>query len=169
MRTAFLLATAIAAAGVTTTADAVDRDMWLQANGAGICQAALPNYEGQIRKRPLAIQNEGSSPAFVTCSPTSLQFAASSEFGHGVYLQNRSDSPVTVSCTGVMGASDWPAEYSAKSVEIGPESTGSIYWASSDFPSNLADNSTTFNLSCALLPGTGILTVYVNQTVDVGQ
>jgi hypothetical protein len=80
------------------------REHWLQANGSGVCQAALPSYEGQIRKRPLAIQNEGTAAAFITCSPSSLQYVPMQDFGHGVFLANNSAASVTVNCTAVMGS-----------------------------------------------------------------
>src|SRR5687768_17233327 len=36
-------------------------------SAAGVCQGALPAFAGTLRARPLAIGNEGASPAFVTC------------------------------------------------------------------------------------------------------
>lgn len=141
---------------------------WLQANGSGVCQAALPSYEGQIRKRPLAIQNEGTAPAFVTCSPASLQFVAMASLGHGIYLANASASEVTVNCTAVMGASTWSSEYAPKSVTLSAGSGQMLYWTAADFPTNGPSNRTTFNTSCQLAPGVGIRTIYVNQDFDIG-
>jgi hypothetical protein len=34
---------------------------------ADVCRPALPAYDGRIRARPLAVVNESSSTAFVTC------------------------------------------------------------------------------------------------------
>jgi len=53
---------------VSTEASAVDLERLSMANAVGRCQGALPNYEGAIRKRPLAVQNEGTGSAFVTCA-----------------------------------------------------------------------------------------------------
>ena len=37
-------------------------------NAVGNCNGALPGFEGALRKRPLAIANEGTSSAFVSCT-----------------------------------------------------------------------------------------------------
>lgn len=161
-----LAAAPLALAGVIATSGSAHAEpRHFQANGSGVCQAALPNFEGQIRKRPLAIQNEGTATAFVTCSPTSLQFTAGHAWGYAVYFGSQADASVTVNCTGVMGASGWPAEYSTKSVSIGAGGSNGIVWEMADFPGNGADNTATFNVSCQLQPGIGIRTIYVNQEV----
>ncbi len=71
------------------------------------CQAALPAYEGQIRKRPKALQNEGSTTVFVTCgfegrgigsgimSPNARQLT--------VYFNNYTGELQSVTCTAVEG------------------------------------------------------------------
>src|SRR5690606_41548022 len=119
MRTALATVFLTGAIAAALPVGAATQNHWMQANGSGVCQAALPNFEGQIRKRPLAIQNEGTATAFVTCSPTSLQFAEASSGGHGVFFKNDSDAGVTIGCTGVMGASDWSTDSSPPSVTSG--------------------------------------------------
>ena len=79
MRTKMILV-AVATLLAAAEAHSVDRELAFQQNGAGACQAALPAYEGLIRKRPMAIQNEGVSTAFVTCAPVTLQ-GVSTSFG----------------------------------------------------------------------------------------
>lgn len=77
-----------------------------QAVGA-MCQGALPNYEGNFRKRPLAIANEGASSAFLTCGLTS-QYDVS---GGGVpfvqlIVTNRNAANTDMRCTLVDGYID---------------------------------------------------------------
>ena len=68
-------------------------------NAAGMCQAALPVFEGNIRKRPTAVANEGTAPAFVSCS---METAAESSTGVSeliLVLYNRNASAVSVTCS----------------------------------------------------------------------
>lgn len=166
MRTKMILV-AVATLLAAAEAHAVDRELAFQQNGAGACQAALPAYEGLIRKRPMAIQNEGVSTAFVTCAPVTLQGAESNELGHGVYIVNNTAAAVNVNCTGVEGARNGAADIVVpKSIEIAANSYDSIYWAIADgFGSS---NNDSFNISCGIPPGVGITTVYTNQLLDVG-
>src|SRR5690554_342572 len=60
------LAVALLAAGALAPQPAAALRVVAQATA--ICQGALPAFETQIRKRPLALQNEGEANAFVTCS-----------------------------------------------------------------------------------------------------
>ncbi len=64
------LVLAIGASFASFDAQAVTQNRRFQANATSYCQAALPAFEGAIRKRPLAVQNEGTTNAFVTCSFT---------------------------------------------------------------------------------------------------
>lgn len=165
MRTKMILV-AVATLLAAAEAHAVDRELAFQQNGAGACQAALPAYEGLIRKRPMAIQNEGVSPAFVTCAPVTLQAVADS-FGHGLYLVNNTAAEVTVNCTGVQGARDGVADVAVpKSVVLAAGTSDALYWELADgFEEGNWDS---FNVSCGIPAGVGITTVYTNQLLDVG-
>ena len=65
------LSSEAAAQTTAPTAAAVDR-----------CQPALPTFDGSIRKRPKAVQNEGTSIAFITCGFSGDNFAANDD---GIY------------------------------------------------------------------------------------
>jgi hypothetical protein len=140
----------------------------MQTNGAGVCQAALPSFEGLLRKRPMAIQNEGSATAFVTCSPTTMQSMWTSEIhGHGVHLINRNSAAVLIACSAVIGSQDGVADETVtKAVQIPANAAGAIYWGDGDIP---AQNGESFNATCGLPPGTGIATVLVHQLLNVGE
>ena len=142
------------------------------AQATAICQGALPAFETQIRKRPMALQNEGSSNSFVTCSfnnpgPNSGTSRISSVT---VYLQNMSSGSRTVSCTAVStgaGADTDDALYSVKSIQVPRDLDGStaLQFASADFPGEpILLPGDAVSVSCNLLPGLGIAsTVLVNN------
>jgi len=157
----------VATAFTAGDAVAVDRSLRFQSNAAGVCQAALPAFEGLIRKRPMAVQNEGASTAFVTCSPVTLQGLPTGG-SHLVWLVNNTAVAVTITCTGVVGGQNGVAVLSLpKTTVVPPNSNGVLIWGAADLPAD--DNALSFNTSCALAPGTGIATVYTRQSLDVGQ
>jgi hypothetical protein len=71
-------------------------------NAVDMCNGALPGFEGALRKRPLAIANEGGVSAFVTCSFTS-GYNIMGIYDAVVYATNRSSGAVNVTCTFVNG------------------------------------------------------------------
>lgn len=125
---------------------------------AGACQTALPVFDGLVRKRPLAVQNEGTSGTFVTCGLEGKTGAQPSSTVIFVGLVNNSSSPATVSCTLVDGrnAISDPI-YLPKSVEL-PANTpiAELSWSSADAE---GANFIYPAVSCALPPGTGIKAV----------
>lgn len=153
MKTAIQLTLGVLLAGLAQHADAVDV---LSTNGTGPvgnCQAALPAYEGQTRKRPLAVINESNSTAFVTCAFTSEEVSLN-VVSFGTRLSNISTVPVTVNCTGVIGEELENAEYIVKSLTLGAQTDGDLTWTSADhgglpFAKSVA-------ISCALPPWVGL-------------
>ncbi|MGY1531451.1 hypothetical protein [Luteimonas sp. A649] len=117
-----------------------------------MCAAALPAFEGLVRKRPLAIQNEGSSTAFVSCAPPQFGGHASNpQLGLDIFVANMGASAATVTCTGVTWINGEQI-YLVKSTTMAAGQESQIWW----------DNSGTqptgdfIYLSCSLPPGTGI-------------
>lgn len=91
-------------AGLCGQARAVDVDRDYLSHGTASCQAALPVFDGNIRKRPMALANEGTGNAFVTCDTDTMDNFNSEKFKTvGIYFTNRSAASVTVSCTLVTG------------------------------------------------------------------
>ena len=66
---------------------------------ADVCQPALPAFDGNIRKRPLAMMNEGTSNAFVTCAFGGVFNGVPSQKTLSVGFTNITDSEITVNCT----------------------------------------------------------------------
>lgn len=119
----------------------------------GNCQAALPTYEGNIRKRPLAITNEGTGPAFVTCALTTEEVSLNVQ-SFATRISNLSAAPATITCTAVVGDELEGADYIAKSATLAPESTGTLTWNTADNGGLLFAKSVA--ISCNLPPWTGL-------------
>ena len=82
-------------------ADAVDVTRQEYPNAGAFCQGALPAFAGTLRTRPLAVVNEGSEPAFLTCS---LSGGVDSRFLEvEAVVINGGAATQTVSCTLVDG------------------------------------------------------------------
>jgi hypothetical protein len=158
-RSAFFAAgIALAVAAVAPAAGAVTILRSENVLAAGACQAALPAFEGQVRKRPVAVQNEGWAPAFVTCALESTTYFETGGFATtiGIYLTNTGGATATVTCTLVDAGSGYNNPvYQPKSANVssGGNSTSILWTAAADnggagyaFPA----------ISCNLPPGTGI-------------
>ena len=115
----------------------------------GNCQAALPVYEGQIRKRPLAVVNESAEPAFVTCALSGEEVSLNVQ-SFGTRISNGSDVAVTVSCTAVVGDELATASYIPKNITLSPGSAGNLTWTGADAGGLLTSKS--IALSCNLPP-----------------
>lgn len=143
------------------------------AQATAICQGALPAFETAIRKRPLALQNEGTQAAFVTCAfvnPGPSDGSARVE-AVLVYLQNVNAQTQQVSCTAVNStatASPAPALYLTKGAFVTPSATSStqLRFAAAEFGGGASVlPGDTVGVSCNLPPGVGITgTVLVNNS-----
>lgn len=124
---------------------------------AGACRSALPAFDGNIRTRPRAVQNEGSAIAFVSCG---VQRDFDDNINSAlVYLMNISAVPVTVDCTMIIGMSS-PTYYTFTAnvaANSGPTSYGF------EVPENgYAGNAIAW--SCSLPPGAGVNRLHFNVT-----
>jgi len=128
-------------------------------SAAGVCQAALPSGAGAVvRARPLAVQNEGTNAAFVTCSFPYDNYAAQPLL-IGLMLSNSNSVNAYFACTLVSGITATDANYVVRNVAMLPNSTDVTLFDSSDLP-NSPDSIPGPNVSCALPPGVGIVWVY---------
>jgi len=145
------------------SAFAVDVARNLMSSAAGVCQGALPNYEGNIRKRPLAVVNEGSSDAFVTCAFPG--FGGEVHDTYYLYVRNRGSDTITFTCTAVYGSEvEGTPVYVTKSVPRAPGVSGSLFW----LPGDGIGTAYPTSVSCLLPPGGAIGNVHTVQFVDVG-
>jgi hypothetical protein len=166
--TACRLMTALCAAMVGGDCRAITQSRSLNANPASYCQTALPVFDGNVRKRPLAVQNEGNASAFVTCSfaaqYTPLEFVA-------VHVRNSSDAAATITCTGVTsGIGNVSPEYVTKTEPVPASGSVNLTWSGPDFagaPASLPGQGL-FSVSCSLAPDVGINQSFVLFHEDVG-
>lgn len=127
------------------------------------CQAALPAYEGQIRKRPLSVQNEGTAPASVTCS-LAAGGAAKRSF---IYVNSIDGQAHTVSCTVVLGYLGLP-RYVSKSVDVVANGVQVILDVVPGDVGRTSDLGSEYvSYSCLLPPGAGLndTAVFWNQYI----
>ena len=157
MQPGYLLPAALAATlafNAPAGAATIERTEIMMAVSA--CQSALPVFYGVIRKRPLAVQNEGSAGAFITCGLEGVFYAAPHNSYVGIGLLNNGSATVTVNCTLVDGGSGFSnPEYLPDSATISPGAMQTISW----YPEG--EGFIYPAISCSLPPGTGI--TYVSR------
>lgn len=125
-----------------------------------MCQAALPAFETALRKRPLAIQNEGAATVFVSCAYT---FQAGGRQGEDQFVQARlsvqsvGGHDIAIQCTGVWGVPPSFYAYSVKSV-VAPASGAAvgIEWTGADIAPGHSGGEEYFSVSCTLPAGAAI-------------
>lgn len=147
-------------------ASAVDKTRIDKFNAPAFCQGALPNFEGHLRKRPLALKNEGTANAFVSC----VVAGRSRRTQVLAYVVNDTPASVPLTCTAVTGTEGSPdSHYSIKTVWSAAGQPQLLTWAPTDFPPNGAYlPSDYFALSCNLPPAAGLLSIQVILVEDVG-
>lgn len=115
-------------------------------SATSVCEAPLPVYDATLRKRPLGISNEGTTPIFISCSlPTDfvgdrdtntvqIHFASMGAAGF-------------VTCTLVAGTRNYGAIVGvAASTSVGANGTSFVSWNQVD----KRDTYGTLNFSCNL-------------------
>lgn len=134
---------------------------------AAACQAALPAYDGLIRKRPKAIANEGTSNAFVTCAPGHQANAYSSVNSFMVLLANRTGVAINISCTLVDGIHDIPFSPSkTKVISVPANDRVNLQWTASG--DNAGAAYTMPAVSCNLPPATEISGIALTALDEIG-
>lgn len=131
------------------------------------CQSALPTFDTSIRKRPLAVQNEGTADAFLTCGLEGTFLAVPLSTSVGVKLRNNTASSVDVSCTLTDARTGLNTPiYFTRTVTLAANATDV------DLSFTTADNNGTAFIypafSCVLPPGTGISATTQSYPEDVG-
>lgn len=132
------------------------------ANGAGNCTGTLPAYQTQLRARPLALANEGTSAAFVSCA---FDMGYNNEGGADivVFLVNKTAADIDVTCTGIDGIDPTLANavnsglvpaYVTTTTTVPANGFNYVVFDASDFEKS---SLTPFNsASCLLPPGISI-------------
>ena len=169
-----VLAAALVVAGAAVfSGNAVAAPRQIASQATNYCQSALPVFDGNIRKRPLGVQNEGTGNAFVTCSyPTGEgRTSGSNTTRVWQYFLNNTDEDITVNCTGVSGTVAATAQYVPKDIVVpAGGASAELSWFAEDFAGAPAvfPNQGVFSISCAIPPGAGLRQSYVDSDEDIG-
>jgi hypothetical protein len=133
-------------------------------NAAGACQSALPAFDGNIRKRPTGVSNEGTAPAFVSCSvygDLNVEVVAPSG-GLGILLSNNTGAAASISCTLVNGFRiiQSPVTTSIPKIFTVPANQTAEVAITTEDNGGEPFNTPIFSLSCNLPVGTEINSLY---------
>jgi hypothetical protein len=111
-------------------------------SAVGICEAPLPVYDAQLRKRPTGIRNESGSPVFISCSIPAIY--ASSDRDLAMNIQS-AGAAASVTCTLAAGNAN-TVSYRTATVDVGAGSYNYLYFSDIFLPSTLGS----YNFSCKL-------------------
>lgn len=166
-RSAACAAAVVFSFALSPAADAALASRGNAVNAVGACQGALPSFEGSLRKRPLVIANEGTTPAFVSCSLLGDRWAQDWVSKVEVFFDNPGPGTRAVTCTLVDNYFGANNRYLTKTVSIP---------AGQQFPRLTFLGSETevgrlnyiVSFSCNLPPGVSITHMYNEFQVNVG-
>lgn len=168
LATGFALLTIAIASTYSISANAVETDHANGTNPTARCQGALPAFETQIRKRPLAVQNEGTANSFITCS---FEYDVVNAIGNSgvlldTYFSNNTAAAVNLNCTAVTGfqGEDSVNEYVAQTIAIPANGHANPVWIDTDFENGFASG--LISISCNIPPGVGINDTYIFWVED---
>lgn len=150
-------------------ATAADKFMEMSANAAANCQGALPAFETAIRKRPLGVQNEGTSASFVTCSfVNQYDSDAQGQIDYfDAFFINKGTSAAVVSCTGVAGFETGASNrFISKEVTVAPNSTVHTLMHFDAGDNGGQPYYPLVSLSCRIPPGVAINDTYVGYVFN---
>lgn len=161
------IAALIAMAGAAGTASAATVTRDYLSHGTANCQGALPVFETQLRKRPAALANEGTSTAFVTCDLDSINNGGTGTQAAGIFVTNRAGADgVTISCTLVDAVFTANAAFPKTSDPIAAGAIGSVNWSAAG--DNAGGNFAAPAISCGLPAGVDISFVRFVYPEEVG-
>lgn len=161
--------TALAAALIVVSSEAIAVKQTRSDFQAAVnsCQGALPSFEGTLRKRPLAIANEGTSTAFISCGLSSEVANSAGMSVVGALFINRGLASADVTCTLAVGI---PAPFGTpvfftKTATVPTGGSGGPTWVSAD---NGGNPFKVASISCSIPPGFEINNTQTVYETDVG-
>jgi hypothetical protein len=157
--------------GMNLHADAAEPLHVVRSGPVTACQSALPVFDGNIRKRPLAVANEGTSNAFVTCSFTTVgPELANLVESYKLFVSNAGTGTVDINCTGVGGVQGGIINQAPQSIPLTIRLVSGEKRFFSYFPAQFLGGvlSNYFSVSCSLPLGTSIndMQVFFDEDVD---
>ena len=138
-----------------------------------MCKAATSAYAADTRYRPLAVGNESSSNAFVTCNWQGDDRTGSVRAAKllSVVVSNFHTAAQSVTCTLVNGHQTGGlvfASYAPKTVSIAPGGYAELSWVPADVDNSKPSGIDRPSLSCALPPQTSLQHTRREYNEDVG-
>lgn len=169
--TSLISASTLAMALAMAPAQAATQSRSFVQNATGACQSALPVYAGNIRNRPLAVQNEGTAAAYVNCSFMSTISGvggATSIIALYVYADNNTGAAMNLTCTLIDGYSGGPSVYLPKTITLPANSKINTFLWTATGDNGGSNFFETVNVQCLLPVGTGLSLSTMFYDEDVG-
>lgn len=158
----FAAALSLVPLGQATAVEVTSTDF---GSAVAACQGALPAYEGTLRKRPLAMQNEGTAPAFISCAFPVENLLWRFE----VALRSFDATEVTVTCTVVNGYDAGVTVYATKTAVLPASGVPQIMsWVPADFGASGSFPSMQVAMTCALPRGASLGRTWTDTTRYIG-
>ena len=147
---------ALCAASGASAAPAV-----ISSGPANYCKPALPAFEGLVRTRPLAVQNEGTGVAFITCSMGSVRELGTDvdTVEYEITVSNNSSQQREIICTAVAALAGGSVDTETRGVSLAPGASALLEWGNEDF--NGVAIPLVVSYSCQLPPGGAINDMFV--------
>lgn len=137
-------------------------------SGVMACQASTPAFDANLRKKPIGVDNVGTTTAYVTCGFTGDSGGTPQSTWIGVILRNTGAIALSISCTLVDAGADLNTpKYVTRAAIVPGYRTGQDL----SFSSSTDNGNTPFiapALSCALPPGAGIAATTRQYPEDIG-
>lgn len=172
-RASCLLFTASCFLGLSLGATAAEVARVDVQGATGMCKAATAAYAAETRYRPLAVGNESSANAFVTCNWQGDDRTGSVRAAKrlSVVVSNFHTAAQDVTCTLVNGHQTGAlafASYAPKTVSIAAGSHAELAWVPGDVENSKPSGIDRPSLSCALPPQTSLQHTRREYNEDVG-
>jgi hypothetical protein len=129
----------------------------INVSATSICDAPLPVYNVQLRKRPVAVQNESTEAVFVTCT-LPADFVGFSQAASVRVDFQALGAGATIACTMVSGI-DTALNYVTREQAVPGGGTASIQWDAIDKRTNAG----TYAFNCLLPAGVAMETISHTQ------
>lgn len=122
-----------------------------------VCASPLPQYDATLRKRPLGITNEGTTPIFISCSVPTDFYGDNTGTVNLVFTSFGAGA--TVNCTLVAGSRLGGTGSIAGSAVVAASGTSELIWNNVNKGSPYG----AYNFSCNLPPGIELNTIRIVQ------
>lgn len=167
----------IAGLGLTLgafAAGAVEVNRFDYQSAVGVCNGETSSFSGNLRFRPLSVDNIGTTDQFINCGlqgDDSAGVAGRGSQNVAVHIQNANTTSRAINCILINGFRSTPtvvfATYTAKSTTVAAGGGVNVFWVPGDISPAPAEIYLP-QFQCQLPGGTGLNYVFKNYLEDVG-